>query len=374
MLENYFEIDENATVGSFLREINDKKNMHYIILSSTPKTFVDIRTISLKTHAPDEKLKNLKKPLSRSKGLTSGEHLNHLIDSGDRVVETDEGYFDFIDALTEVLDSDYDFLKESVDTFNIKEIFALNEEDSIATAKKLFIQKRVNILPVIADLTLLGEVRAMDLLSGELISNSKTDNSKNAYDENYISPVLNLPVTNIINNRPLTLDKSTKIKDAVKLMIDKKVPSLIITEGDKLHSIVSYKDIFKKVRVDMEKITYTIEYNGSGDMYDDEFDLVQDYVERSMKKITKLSNYDLLKVSFKTHGNTNGNHQKKLSANLTLSKGNHILHVDKEMTAGTSDEIRNDKTKGSWNIPKTIQQALSVLEKKVKEEKNKNKR
>jgi len=361
-------------VGSFLREISDKKNMQYIILSSTPKSFVDMRTISLKTHASDEKLKNLKKPLSKSKGTTNEDHLNHLIDSGDRVIETDEGYFDFINGLDTVLDVDYDFLNDGVTSFLKKEIFALNEDDSISNAKKLFAQKRVNVLPIISDLDVLGEVRTMDLIAKELIANSKSDKGKNAYDGDTDSSALNLPVMNVANKKPLSIDKGVTIKDAVKLMRDKKVPSVIVKDGDKLHSIVSYKDVFKKVKVDMEKATYTIEYNGGSDMYDDEFDLVQDYVERSMKKITKMSDYDLLKVSFKTHGNTDGNHQKKLSVNLTLSKGNHILHVDNEMNTGTSDEIRNDKTKGKWNIPKTVQKALGALEKKVKEEKSKNKR
>ncbi len=373
MIENYFEIDENATVGSFLREISDKKNMQYIILSTEPKSFVDVRTISLKMHNPNEKLKNLKKPLSKSKGKSRDEHTSHLIESGDRVIETDEGYFDFVHALDTILDNDYDFLEDSLNSIERKEVFALNEDDMIAEAKRMFVKNRINILPVIDNMEILGEVRAMDLLARELISsNEKNPNRGNMYDENYEKSVLNLPVSNIMNSRPLKVKSSEKFRDAVKLMRDKNIPSVIVTDDDgKLYSIVSYKDVFKKVKKDLEKGSYVIEYNGSNDLFDDEYDLIQDYVEKTMKKITKMSDYNLLKASFKVHGNKDESHQKKASVNLTLSCGNKILHVDKEISSGTADEIRNDKVKGKWNIPQMVQQALSALEKKVVDEKKK---
>jgi hypothetical protein len=156
-------------------------------------------------------------------------------------------------------------------------------------------------------------------------------------------------------------------------MIKKKLPSLIITDNDKLYSVISYKDVFKLYKKDIEKYQYSIEYSGSSNLYDDDFDLIQDFAEKSIKKINKISNYDNLKISFKQIGEKEAGHQKKFSVKILLSEGNKTLHVEKEIVEGTSDELHNDKVKGKWNMPQTVQQTLSALEKKVLEEKRKNK-
>ncbi len=372
MLKNYYEVDENESVGSFLKEINDKKNMQYIILDTNPKAFVDVRTVALRMHNKNEKLKSLKKPLSISKGSLKEDFLKHLIDSGDRVIEANNDYFDFIDALEYIFQKGYDFLDEKLENSARKEIYALNEDDMISSARRFFTQKRVNLLPVISKINLVGEVRIMDLLVNDFL-NQKNDNRGNLYDENYKNSIYNLPVSNIMNKRPLTIDKTKTLGDAVELMINKKIPSLIITEDDKLYSIISYKDIFKMVVTNLENDLYNIEYTGSGDLYDDEYDLIQDFSEKFMKRISKVSGYRLLKMSFKVHGNTEGTHQKKASVTLTLSEGNKVLHVSKEMVGGTSDELSNDKVKAKWNIPLMVSDSLKALEKKVIEEKRKAK-
>ncbi|MCA9495743.1 MAG: CBS domain-containing protein [Nanoarchaeota archaeon] len=372
MLKNYFEINENATVGTFLKELNDKKNMQYIILETSPKSFVDIRTIGLKVHHLNEKLKGLKKSLAWVNAKSQEEKLNFLIDSGDRVIETQDGFYDFIDALKYIQENDFDFLNKKIcDNVLRKEIFALTQNDMISTARNLFIKKRINLLPVIDNLKLIGEVRTMDFLIANLFDSSK--DKSDYYNDKIADSALNMPIENLINEKPITIENTEKIKNALNLMINKKLASIIVTEGENLYSILSYKDIFRYVKKGLEKSKYTIEYIGSSDVYDDEFDLIQDYAEKSMKKISNMSNYDNLRVSLKLHGNSEGSHQRKISVKLLLSHGNHVLHIDKEIVSGSSDEEFNDKVKGSWNVPQTVQEAFNALEKQVKEEKRKNK-
>lgn len=386
MLTNHIGIDENTTVGNFLKDVKEKKHMQYFILETTPRSFVDVRSVSLKLHDPNEKFKALKKPLTYSKGSTHDEHTKALMETGERVVETAEGYFDFVDALKNIFEDGHDFLNTKIkDLKGRNEIFALNPNDKISTARNLFVHKRVNILPVIEELEVVGEVRTYDLLATDLFmkeSRRGTFSNPGAigrgtsgefYSEKYKEPVFNLPVENIMNNKPLTISNEAKLKDAINIMLEKKLPSIIVIEGEnKLYSIVSYKDVFKLLRKDLEVDKYTIEYIGASDLYPDEFDLIQDFVERSMKKITKISKYDLLKVSLKSHGNTEGTHMRKFSVALVLSEGNHIIHADREMVGGTTDEESNDRVRGKWNVPLMVQEALSNLEKQVKEEKRKN--
>lgn len=375
MLKNYFEIDENQTVGSFLKEVGDKKNMQYIILKTTPKSFVDIRTISLRLHNREEKLKNLKKTLSKFSGKNNEDLLTFLIESGDRVVETNDGYYDFLNALSDIQERDFPFLKSKISALTRKEIFALNEKDKISTAKNIFLKSRVNLLPIIEDgsLKIAGELRPMDLMS-YVLHEAESDRA-DYYNENYEKSTMNMSVSNLSNKKPITIDKDMSVKDAIKILVSKKIPSLIVTENnDKLYTVFSYKDIFKQVRSDVMVLNYSVEYSGSDALFEDEFDLIQDYVEKAIKKISTISPYNKLKVTFKEYGKSQGGHMKKIEVSFVLSHGKKIIHVDKEIAGGTSDEEHNDKVKGKWNLPSVVLESLSILVKKVKEEKEKEKK
>jgi len=370
VLKNYYKVDENKSVGSFLKEVNEKKNSQYLILDTNPLSFVDIRTIALKSHNFDEKLKSLKKPLANSNGKTDSDYFKFLLECGDRVIKTKDSYFDFLDALEIIKNGNFDFLNDNLEINQRSEIFALNEKDKISVARNLMIKNRINLLPVIDKLKVVGEVRTMDFLVNNLIDSSA--NKADLYDKQISGDILNLPISNLSNNKPITIESSKTYLDAINLMIKKKLGSLIITSKDNLYSIISYKDIFRLVKKDQKESKYLIEYVGATQVYDDELDLIKDYSERSMDKISNMSNYDSLKVSLKTHGNTEGTHQKKISVNLLLSYGNHVLHVDKEIIQGSSDEFTNNKIKGKWNVPLLVMDSLSILEKKVRDESRKN--
>lgn len=370
MLKNYFEINENETIMSFLKNLNDKKNTQYLILEGGTNAFVDIRTIAMKLHRSDEKLKSLKKPLSSSKSGHVADFFAQLVASGDRVIKVNDGYFDFLDGLKYILDKNFDFLENRLDLVSKKEIFALNLDDKISQARSLFIKNKINILPIIEGKKLIGELRPMDLLVNSLFTDNS--NKKDYYNENYDSGVFNLPIENLGNNKPITLQVTSTFKDAVEKMIEKKLPSIIVILNDDLYTVVSYKDVFKNVLGENIVKNYMIEYNGVSDLYEDDLDLIEDLSEKTMKKISEISNYDLLKISFKTHGNTQGSHKKKSEINLVLSHGNKIIHIDKEILGGTSDELSNDKVKQRWNTPLMIQETLKILEKKVKEERRKS--
>jgi len=372
MLKNYFDVDENTEISSFLKNLDDKKNGHYVILKGE-ESFVDIRTIALKAHLVNEKLKNLKKPLSTCIKCSEEDKFNQLVESGDRVIKIGkEKFYSFLDALNHILKNNNSFLKDKLSNTRRNEIFAINLNDKISDAKNLFIKKRVNLLPVVDEqLNILGELRPMDLLVSDLyITDSK---KSDYYNENYDKPKLNLPVENLINKKPISLEVNLTYKDAIKKMIEKKLTSIIITNKDKLYTIISYKDIFRFALTSMIEDKYNIEYSGISDLFEDDFDLIQDLVDSTIKKIVKVSNYNHLKVAFKSHGNTEGGHKRKFSVNIVLSEGNSIIHVVKEIVGGTSDELSNDKIKQNWNTPLLVQDALKVLFRRVIEEKKKNK-
>ena len=374
MLRNYFEVDEDASVTGFLKELNEKKNYQYIILDTDKGHFVDLRHIALNVTNAGEKLKNIKKTLSKCEGNSDLEHLEHIIKCGDIVIETNNGIYDFLDAIKWILEQNFGFLDEPISNIDKKEIYALEGDEKISTAKKILIDNKVNILPIIdPDLNVVGEVRTNDFLASDLFSNDFSGKG-GFYNVKYDKSTMNMSTSNLMNGKPHLIDKNLKIRDVVKLMSEKSLPSVIIGDSNKLHSIISYKDVFKIIKNSLSSPSYSIEFVGSSNLYENEFDIIERAAKKSMEKISKMSGYNNLKVTFKVLGNTFGSHQKKIHMKFLLSAGKKVIYLDKEISTGTSDEVYNDKKKDSWNIPQMASEAFRTLENKVKSEKNKLRR
>ena len=374
MLRNYFEVDENTSVTGFLKEINEKKNSQYIILDTDKGYFVDLRNIALNVTDSGEKLKNIKKTLSKCDGDTDLEHLEHMIRCGDIVIETNKGVYDFLDAIDWVLEQEFDFLGKPLSSIDKKEIYALEGDEKISTAKKILLDNKINILPIIdSDLNIVGEVRTIDFLASDLFSNNASGKG-GFYNERYKESAKNMRTSNLMNSKPHLMDKNSNIRDAVKLMSEKSLSSIIITDSNKLYSVISYKDVFKIIRDSLSCPNYSIEFVGSSNLYEDEFDIIEKAAKKSMEKISKMSEYNNLKITFKVLGNTLGSHQKKIHMKFLLSVGKKVISIDKEISTGTSDEVYNDKKKDSWNTPQMASDAFKSLENIVKSKKNKLKR
>jgi len=372
MLKNYYQINEESTIGNFLKEFNDKKNSRYIILEDG-LSYVDFRGIALNVKDTNEKLKTLKRPLSKCKSENELECLKHLIESGDIVIKTKTKYYDLSDAYKTILKQNFSFLNNKIkDVETKKEIFALNTNDKISSAKKLFKEKQTNLLPVIENLKIIGELRPIDLLVNKLFTSGNIERSS-YYNENHKDSVMNLPISNIINPKPHTISKNSKLKEALELLEKKALPSIIICNEDKLYSILTYKDIFKLIQEETKQENYTLEIVGSSNLYEDEIKLLKAYSKRSLEKITKLSHYKNLKITIKTIGNTTGTHIRKVIIKFLLSHGNQILTTEKEMHSSTINEELHSHQKENWNIPKMTQEALKNLEKLVKNEIKKTK-
>lgn len=54
-------------------------------------------------------------------------------------------------------------------------------------------------------------------------------------------------VRDIMNKEPLTVDKSTPLLDVIKVMADKNIGAVIVTDGGKPAGIFSERDLLKKV-------------------------------------------------------------------------------------------------------------------------------
>ena len=116
---------------------------------------------------------------------------------------------------------------------------------------------------------------------------------------------------------------------------------------------------------------YFLEITGASNLFEEDFVVIEKFAKKTIEKINRISPYNSLKITFKSLGNTQGTHQRKIAMRMLLSYGNHVLAMDKEISAGSSDEDHNNKLKKSWNIPLMVQETFRALENKVKTLKNK---
>ena len=304
--EEYTIYEQEENIRSFLKNNKDKNNIHYLILNTIPFSFVDIRSLALKISNTDEKLKSLKQTMPRTDLQEIEQKVNFLIKSGNKVIETSQGFFDYFDALSFIIKKDFDFLYEKLENYEKKKIFALQPSDSIAFTRKLFTEEKIGHLPIIDDLKLSGEVRLCDLLTQDLFDTQKISK----FDQRQTEPTINNEVLAIANTKPLTLDYQNTIKDLIEIMIKKRVSSVLVLKNEELFSVISYKDIFKKYMELEEKVDFSLEFVGLKDLYEDEKNLVEQYSEKTMEKIATISKYDNLKLTLKLIGQDSG-HQKK---------------------------------------------------------------
>ncbi len=362
MLRNYYNVSEDMSVERFLRGLKEKKISHYIILDDG-EHYVDMRNLALHFKSPKEKIRNYKVKISQSKAFKEIDKLRDLYLSGSRLIKVNGEIFDFMDGLKVILDEDFEFINKKISELGQKEVIAITENDKISTTRRLFLEYGINLLPVIDENTVVvGEVRPFDFLVSDFFN---TDEGMNFFDKNKRSSVMSLPVKNIMNNRPLLVDKNAKVKEAINLMIEKKLPSLIVVEGELLYSVISYTDIFKEIDAVLNVPSFNIEYINSKDIFPDELDIIRNFAERTMRKVIKVSDYDTLRLSFKVLGNKKNTQRLKVIIKGQLISGKRTISIEKELAEREGDKER-------WNVPLLAQELLNALERKVIAESRKN--
>ena len=225
------------------------------------------------------------------------------------------------------------------------------------------LSKKLELLPVLSESGLIvGELRPLDFLLTQL--SVPEDDAKNYYNEKYEHSAGALAVRNIMNGKAHVIEVSSSVGDALKRMVEKKLPSLIVCKGDTLHSVFSYKDAFALYQKNFVKEEFSLEFVGFGDLDEEQKYYVRKSAERTMKKISQRSEYDSLRISLKSHSHKNEQFAK-LEVKLLLSHGNKVVTIDKEGVCGTSDELNNDKKKENKTPSELIQEALKALEERV---------
>lgn len=121
------------------------------------------------------------------------------------------------------------------------EVTTLGRNDSLQLARDIMTLGRVRHFPVIDDGKLVGVVSQRDLYKASLGSVMKYgEKAQRAFLEG-------IAVKEVMSDPPITIAPHAAVKEAARLMMEKKIGCLPVLEGAKLVGIVTETDMLKLV-------------------------------------------------------------------------------------------------------------------------------
>ena len=124
-----------------------------------------------------------------------------------------------------------------------RKVLSLPPGATLLDAAELMHEKNIRHLPVVAHNEVVGLLSDRDLRSYlEEVYRSSQETKEGVRRKN-------LTVADVMQAKPITVDPSMGVAEAIDLMLDNKIGALIVTDTlNQLRGIVSYEDILKNVR------------------------------------------------------------------------------------------------------------------------------
>ena len=122
-----------------------------------------------------------------------------------------------------------------------KEVTTLRRNDSLQLARDIMTLGRVRHFPVIDDDKVVGVVSQRDLYKASLGSVMKYgEKAQHAFLEG-------ISVKEVMSDPPITIAPHASVKEAARLMMEKKIGCLLVLEGPRLVGIITETDMLKLV-------------------------------------------------------------------------------------------------------------------------------
>ncbi|WP_174591006.1 CBS domain-containing protein [Methanocella conradii] len=195
-----------------------------------------------------------------------------------------------------------DFGSRPVSSIMSEDVISVDADDRVGKVINIFREEGISRVPVMSNGKLVGIVTMHDLL--ELIMPKKVGAGKDSVGANN-SPMRNIKVKDIMTDSVLTVKPESTIREAVNLMLDHDVHSLVVFD-EKVKGIITRTDVLLALAAmenENSNPNFTLQLT-NGSLVD--FD--QDYVTTSIKNFIKKSERFLgrgtINVYFKQHKET----------------------------------------------------------------------
>lgn len=126
-----------------------------------------------------------------------------------------------------------------VGDYMTKEPFTVGEDANMKEAVDLLRQHHIRHLPVVEGHKLIGIVTDRDIRKASPSLLSGVDMSQ------YEEVLSNTPIARVMTREPFTVTAETELRQAVQLLVDKKVGALPVVQGEDLIGIFTEIDALK---------------------------------------------------------------------------------------------------------------------------------
>jgi len=121
-------------------------------------------------------------------------------------------------------------MSQSISSLMQREVCTVGMDDSVAEIEKLFATRKLSWAPVIdADRTAIGVVSAADLLQFHALGRDP----------------LAVPAWQLCHYKPITVGVDTTVSEVARLMVDRHVHHVVVTERDGIAGVVSSLDFVR---------------------------------------------------------------------------------------------------------------------------------
>lgn len=255
MHNGYTSVDTSETISHLLGKCRSSRHF-YAVITDAKGNYVGMadkhQCLSLNKDATKTKVKHV---LTKGPTLKAGTDIKEMARlflttemHGLPVVEKKKviGIVYLIDVINALSDS----VKGTVDDVNTKELIVVKAQESIGTVVNWFKKKGIGRLPVVdAKNNLVGICTVEDVLyrtyalPHQRATQRMTERSGgSALNQTSIAQ---LPASNLINSIVWTVSKGESLKNALTLMQEHDVNSLVIAEKEKPVGVITAKDILR---------------------------------------------------------------------------------------------------------------------------------
>jgi CBS domain-containing protein len=128
----------------------------------------------------------------------------------------------------------------NVEAIATKTVITLNVNDSLLDASRLLREKGIRHLPVVA-----GDGRLVGIVTDRDIKKASASEATSLDIHELMYLLDKLQVSKVMTKAPATVQSGTPIRDAAKLMVEKKIGCLPVVDNGKLTGIVTEIDMLR---------------------------------------------------------------------------------------------------------------------------------
>jgi acetoin utilization protein AcuB len=118
-------------------------------------------------------------------------------------------------------------------------VISVSPDEPINDVLAMFKKEHIRRAPVMKDGKLVGIVSERDLLN----ASPSSATTLSVWEMNYL--ISKVKVKNVMTKKVLTVGKDTPIEEAARLMADKKIGGVPVTDADKVVGMITETDLFK---------------------------------------------------------------------------------------------------------------------------------